>query len=303
MKKHIAIASFVAAMIPSIASAQLFVEDFNDGNAASRWNFAFQLEATRDINTGPDGLVDFAFDYSTLGIANPQGGLDTIGAAIGVNLTDQPGDQGETYIIFPVGQVFSGNFSVSADMYVFNDGAAGSTELGMAGLFLNNNAPVAPYQWGTDGGPLAWIYSGEGGSTADFARFANGGPGVTGYAAIADYNNIPAGSIPGFQTGVSGALGPAESNPRGSWVKIRIDVAGTDINWYVNDTLVDTYDNSGGFYTDGNIFFGLTDPFNSSNGGNRAIIDNVLVVVPEPSALTLGALGLAGYLIAKRRRH
>jgi hypothetical protein len=79
-------------------------------------------------------------------------------------------------------------------------------------------------------------------------------------------------------------------------------VDGTDVNWYLNDALVDTYDNSGGFYTDGNIFLGLTDPFNSANGGNRAIIDNVVVAVPEPSTVVLGLLGGLGALFLVRRR-
>jgi hypothetical protein len=284
-------------------SAQLFSENFNDLNAATRWGSAFQLEATRDPSTIQDGLVNFAFDYSTLGIANPMGSGDTIGAAIGVNLTDQVGDEGETYIMYPLGQSFSGNFAFEADLFVYNDGAAGTTELGISGLFLNNTTPVAPYQWGTEGGPLAWIYSGEGGSTADLARFAEGNASATGYQSIADYNTVAAGTIPGFQTGVSGSLGPAAApNANGSWVKTRVEVNGTTVSWYLNGALVDTYDNSGGFYSDGNIFFGLTDPFNSSNSGNRLIVDNVLVVIPEPSTYALGALGLAGLWLLKRRR-
>ena len=291
------------ASAASIASGQLFTENFSDGNAASRWGSAYQLESSRDISTGPDGLVNFAFDYSTLGIASPTGSGDTIGAAIGVNLTDQTGDEGESYIIYPLGGSFSGSFSVQADMYVYNDGLAGSTELGMAGLFLNNSAPVAPYQWGTEGGPLAWIYSGEGGSSADLARFSEGNASSTGYLSLGDYNALPAGTIPGFQTGVSGSLGPAVDNASGAWVKVRIEVDGSDVNYYLNDALVNTYDNSGGFYTEGNIFFGLTDPFNSANAGNRAIIDNVLVqVVPEPSALALGLLGLVSIWAVRRRQ-
>jgi MYXO-CTERM domain-containing protein len=85
-------------------------------------------------------------------------------------------------------------------------------------------------------------------------------------------------------------------------VKTRIEVNGTTVSWYLNGALVDTYDNSGGFYSDGNIFFGLTDPFNSSNSGNRLIVDNVLVVIPGPSTYALGALGLAGLWLLKRRR-
>lgn len=271
------------------ARAALLEENFNDGLASTRWSIASQQEARSDGSLPPDGSVNLAFDYSTLGIANPNGGTDTIGAFLQVNKTDQPGDEGETYIIYPTGRSFSGDLLITADMYVWNDGAAASTELGVMGLFLDNSDPVAPYQWGTRGGPLAWAYTGEGGSVDDFAVFKEGGPTSTGYVRLADY---PAGPF-------TSPLGPAASNASGSWVDVAIQVQGTMITWMVNGVVVDTYDNSGGFYTMGNIFFGTSDPFNSANGNNGAIIDNVFVTVPEPVSLSLLAFGL---LMTPRRR-
>lgn len=289
-----------ACALPSVSLAATFSEDFNDGNAASRWSVASQIEATAASTTVPDGSVDFAFDYSTLGIANPNGGADTIGAFIQVNSTDQAGDEGESYIIFPTGLDFSGDFVLTADMFVYNDGLSGSTELGIAGLFLNNADPVAPYQWGARGGPLAWAYTGEGGSTADLAVFKEGNATTTGYAGIADYGALGVGDIPGFETGVPGALGPAPATtPRGSWVKVRIESVGSVISWYLNGALIDSYDNSGGFYTSGNIFLGATDPFNSANAGGGVIVDNV--VVPEPATLVLAASGLCMLTLRKKR--
>lgn len=304
VRKHrliCAVALGVAAASVAQTRAAAFVEDFNDGLAATRWTVASQQEATRDSGTGPDGSVNFAFDYSSLGIASPAGSSDTIGAFVQVNNTDQTGDEGESYVIFPSSYALpAGNWRVDADMYVYNDGLGGSTELGMIGAYINPSAPVAPYQWGTDGGPLAWIYTGEGGSTADLASFKNGGPGVTGYSGIDDYANVTAGTIPGFQTGTDGGGGPAGSNPRGSWVKISIENDGDLISWFLNDALIDTYDNSGGTYVNGTFFLGTTDPFNSANAGGGAIIDNVVVSVPEPASLSV--LGAAGLFLAGRRR-
>lgn len=303
-KPHIPFRLAVAAAVlstASIASAQLFSENFDDLNAGSRWSVAVQTESTADPSTGPDGSVNFAFDYSTLGIANPAGSGSTIGAFIQVNKTDQVGDEGETYIIFPTGFSVSGNFSLSADMFVWNDGLSGTTELGMAGVFLNNANPVAPYQWGSEGGPLAWIYSGEGGSTADLATFREGTSTTTGYSAISDYNAVPADSIPGFETGVTGSSGPAGTDPSGSWVNVKIVSADSMLSWYLNDALVDTYDNTAGFYNEGNIFLGTTDPFNSANFGGGAIVENV-VVVPEPSTYALGLMGAIGAFFAMRRK-
>jgi hypothetical protein len=301
-------ATFAACILPSFcAGAVLFSEDFNDGAAATRWSTAVQTESTALPTTGPDGSVNLAFDYSTLGVPSAPGGTGTIGAFIQVNNTDQAGDEGETFIIYPTGQTFSGNFALIADMFVWNDGGAsgaGTTELGMAGVFLNNADPVAPYQWGARGGPLAWIYSGEGGSTADLATFREGNATSTGYAPLAspmaDYNTVPANTIPGFETGVSGAGGPAGDNASGSWVKVRIQSVGSTINWYLNGALVNSYDNSGGFYTAGNIFLGATDPFNSVNAAGGTIVDNI-AVVPEPTTVMLCAIGVLA-LASRRRR-
>jgi hypothetical protein len=299
----------VAAVIalPQISFANsLFSENFNDGNASSRWSVAVQTESTALPSTSPDGSVNFAFDYSSLGIPAAPGGSGTIGAFIQVNNTDQTGDEGETYIIYPNGKDFSGNFALTADMFVWNDGGAsgaGTTELGMAGLFLDNANPVAPYQWGTQGGPLAWIYSGEGGSTADLAIFKEGNASATGYLPLSpgDYNTVPAGSIPSFETGVASAGGPAlDSSPNGAWVKVGIRSQGSMISWYLNGALVNTYDNSGGFYNAGNIFLGTTDPFNSVNAAGGTIIDNV-VVVPEPASLMLFVACGMGLLTTCRR--
>ena len=299
-----AVAAVAGVAVGSAGQARgaVFTETFDDGLASGRWSVASQQEATRDPSTGPDGSVNFSFDYSTLGIAAPSGSTGTIGAFVQVNNTDQVGDEGETYVIFPSSYALptSGYWRVDADMFVWNDGAAGTTELGMIGAYMNPAVPVAPYQWGDSGGPLAWIYSGEGGSTADLAHFSEGTSTTTGYSVISDYNAWPAGTIPGFETGVAGSGGPAGDNPAGSWVDIAIEKVGDDIIWYLNGVEIDRYTNAG-FYSDGTFFLGTTDPFNSSNAGGGAVIDNVLVTVPEPSNLALYGLGAASLL--RRRRH
>ncbi|MCC6491688.1 MAG: hypothetical protein IT424_01565 [Pirellulales bacterium] len=289
------------ALLPGAARAALFSENFNDGLAASRWSAASQTEATAQPTTLPDGSVNFAFDYSSLGIPSANGG-DTVGAFIQVNNTDQAGDEGESYVIFPTGQSYASPFVLEADMYVYNDGSGGTTELGLVGAYLNNADPIAPYQWGSRGGPLAWGYVGEGGSTADLAAFTEGNASSTGYAALSDYDDVPAGNISGFETGVSGSGGPAGLNASGSWVKVRIEAAGSTVKWFLNGSLVDTYDNSGGFYTAGNVFLGASDPFNSVNAAGGTVVDNVTVTVPEPAAACLVCCGVVLALAAGRRR-
>ena len=94
-------AGLVLAAGASRANAQAFSENFDDAGAAGRWNIASQLERTAQPTTLPDGSVNFAFDYINLGIAPPAGTSRTIGSFIQVNNTDQAGDEGESYFIFP----------------------------------------------------------------------------------------------------------------------------------------------------------------------------------------------------------
>lgn len=293
MKYATCLAAGILLAVSHQATAALFSEDFNDGNAGSRWSIVSQQEGV----VGPDGSVDFAFDYSSLGIANPTGGGDTIGAFLQFNKVDNgPVNEGESYSIYPNGQSFSGNLELTLDMYVYNDGGGGSTEHGMAGLFLDNANPVSPYEFGVAGGPLAWVYSGEGGDgTGDLGRYAEGNVASTGYTALGDYaDNSPL--PPGFNS----SLGPAATNPRGAWVDVTIRVDGTNISWLLNGVVVDTYDNSGGFYTSGNILVGGMDVFNSSNGVNGVVVDNVSVRVPEPAAALLALLSLVACAVRRK---
>ena len=291
MKQMVTMAAASLLLGSGSAMGALFSEDFNDGLAASRWSVVSQQEGV----VGPDGSVDFNFDYSTLGIANPSGGSDTTGVFLQFNKVDDgPVNEGESYSIYPNGQSFSGDMALELDMFVYNDGGGGSTEHGMAGLFLDNLGPVSPYEFGVAGGPLAWVYSGEGGDgTGDLGRYAEGNATSTGYTGLGDY--VDQATLP---TGFDTSLGPASTNARGAWVKVRIEVVGTTINWLLNGTVMDSYDNSGGFYTTGNILVGGMDVFNSANGNNGVIVDNV-VVTPEPASLALLTLG--GLAVLRRR--
>ncbi|TWT74692.1 hypothetical protein Pla123a_35160 [Posidoniimonas polymericola] len=283
-----------ATLFAAAANAALFSDDFNDGAAGTRWSIVSQQEG----EVGPDGSVDFAFDYSTLGIANPSGGTDTTGVFVQVNKVDDgPVNEGESYAIYPTGMSFSGNYTLLADMFVYNDGGGGSTEHGMAGLFLDNNAPVAPYEFGASGGPLAWVYSGEGGDgTGDLGIYAEGNATSTGYTGLGDYADQPV-----LPAGFDASAGPASTNPRGSWVKVGVRVNGDLVSYMLNGVVMDTYDNSGGFYSGGNILLGGMDVFNSANGANGVIIDNV-VVTPEPASVALALLGCLTAVGRKRRR-
>ena len=70
--------AFLLATLPAVAAAQVFYsEDFQDGNAASRWTVS---------QAGGVNAADFAFDYSTLGIPLAPNGTGTIGLKLEANL-------------------------------------------------------------------------------------------------------------------------------------------------------------------------------------------------------------------------
>jgi hypothetical protein len=297
------------SLVSSSLDAALFSEDFNDGQAASRWSVVSQQELRVPPPTlPPDGAVNFAFDYSALGLANPRGPGDTTGAYIRVNLTDQPGNEGEAYSIFPTGKSFSGPFFLEFDMIVYNEQTTpNATEYGMAGVFLNNASPVSPYQNGSSGGPLAWMYSGDGWTTSDLGVFREGSPASTGFVSLGSYDSIPQNSIPGFQTGVTSSRGPAPvggPHAKGSWVKVRIESTGPTVKWFLNGTLVDAYDNSAGHYTAGNILIGAADPTNTVGPQpTGVVVDNVVVGVPEPTSLVSALMMELFVLVLARGRY
>ena len=292
-----------------------FSEDWDDGNGASRWSAP--ITALEDPGIAFDGGVDYAFDYSTLGIPsapNSMGGT-TIGAAMESNTTDQcpadpacvDSDEGEALGIVPLsalGQIPSGDFSLKTDAYMFWNGGSGSTEYLSIGVFNQGNA--VPLRFDLDNGDgLAWSFDGEGGSGTDLLRFENP-PGVE--TGLGGWEDIPFGSIPGFNTGTPGVDFPGNqfAGPANRWIEVEIASSGGMVSLLVNGTVIDTYDNTGGTLSGGSLMIGMSDPFNSVNvddvngASNLVIFDNVSLV-PEPATGLLSLIALLGMLGLRRR--
>jgi hypothetical protein len=314
MIRYIRPLAFLATASLSLQTSANFIEDWDDGNGATRWSAP--IVAQQNAAIAFDGNVDYAFDYSSIGAAsapNSSGGT-TMGVALQTNLTDQcPGDpdcsgsaEGEAVGIVPLsalGNIPVGDFTFRTDMYIYLNGVGGTTEYATVGVFSQGAA--VPLSLGGDSGDgLAWSVNSDGDSATDIFRFENPVGLETG---LGGYEDIPDGSIPGVPTGAASQVGPFNQ-----WVELEISSVAGWVSFLMNGYLLDVVDNSAGTFNGGTLMLGQFDPFSSVNLGgigasNMVVFDNVSLVVgsdqsiPEPATLAL-LLPASVVLIGLRRR-
>ena len=325
------IAATCACVCWSAASAEgaavLFQDNFDSGQSEMAWH--------PPNLSGPDASVDFAFDYSTLGIPsapNSVGGT-TRGMRFLVNQGFDPATTDGTFqgiSASPLDQHFTGDFIIQFDAWMnfvgpLPQGGVGSTQM-------------ATFGWGTTGTSVQWAgsnhsiifaASGDGGTSSDYRVYRVGGgaplspsenPGVyaagdiSAPAASDSRNNVnpyyaPLGgkTTPAAQVSLfpNQAGTTAEGTFGMAWRNVVIEKAGDSISWTVDGLRIATVPLQGIVPGGDNILFGMFDINATSSTDpndflNAAIYDNILVTVPEPSSLLL--LGSALALASTRRR-
>jgi len=297
---------------PVIASAaDLFNEDFNADHTAS-W--------TVNDPALSDTVTDFFYDYSAIGVPAAPNGSGTRGLKMTCNNTN---GVFSGFSVSPNGQSFSGNYTVSFDIwqnYVgpLGLGGSGSTQLSTYGIGTAGN--VAFWPGAATKESIGFATTLDGGSASDFRAYSSAAS--TSYPSGNAVYLAPGGAInnsgayymsafasqsaPAAQVvlfpGQTGSTDAGETSF--AWRRVVIDVAGGVATWSIDGTPIAAIDMSTVTLGGGNIFFGHSDTNATSSTDvndyllNVTLIDNV-VVTPEPASLTLLLGGLA--LLAGRR--
>ncbi len=272
-----------------VSMAILFSDDF-DVDSSANWN----------INaTGPDTSVVFAYDYSVDGIPSAPNsvGSTTLGVKFEANMVS-PGAI-EAITLSPVGQSFSGQYTLAFDMWInangpFPSGGTGSTEFVTGGVGSDGGTA----NLGDVSGGGAWFAAdGEGGSSRDFRAYKDAAEQsiASGQYEVASNDNTDA-TLSGF---FSPKLAPATQTANhaqqtgttaaGSagfaWhqFEVMVDEVGGSATWRIDGLAIATIDaNSGSSVSlGGNIAIGYMDVFTSISDNaalSFGIIDNVRVI-------------------------
>lgn len=267
------------ALLPAVALTQVFYsEDFQDGNAASRWTVS---------QAGGVNAADFAFDYSTLGIPAAPSGTGTIGLKLEANLGPTGASSG--IMAFPDGQSFSttsGSYTLLFDVWMNVAGATATTENAIFGVGHTSTTAQVP-TGGTPGvGPsnngLDFSFTGDEGAGRD-VRVYIAGAEQTGTGNNGGYARKAPATFPQDEYQAPYFFAYQGDAPENQWLQMGVRVDANQAQWTVNGQAWATPPVA---TTDGNIMLGYMDLFASLAPSDIfGIYDNVRVIA-SPAATT-----------------
>lgn len=319
MKCRMCVAALFAALFASnVSYGAMFFANFETDQTAN-WT----------VNAGPAGVANdkanVFFDYSTVGVPAAPSGAGSRGLKMVSNLA---GSIFSGVSASPTGKSFTGDYTVKFDWWSnFNGpapvGGSGSTQMSTFGVGTAGTTS----QWPGGTQDSIWFgATGDGNSSSDWraysptapTRYADTAAGIYAAGAVAGssnqsnayYASFGAVSAPAAQT----LLFPQQTGVTlaGStafeWHQVEIAKVGASVKWTVDGTLIATVpvvDDT--VAVGGNIFFGHADTnaTSSSDVNDEALlftlIDNVQVVVPEPTSLAMCLMAVVGLLVGRRR--
>ncbi len=307
----------VAALRSTVThAADIYSENFDDGNAATRWT---------TVTSGPVTSSDFAFDYSSvLGfdgnpIGVPQAGQTTsTGLKLSANVGITPGSGTIAGInAYANGLNLTGSAIMTFDMYAhFNDNGFGSTTYGTYGFYhstttgtFNSLGPVATSgYWFTnssDNGTGTAMRALEAGTQDNTASRYLDGSQNPGALTSTTYQSL----FPDLDGAGGFSIGGYVLN---RWVNVRLtrDMSTGLVRWEMKNPADTAYKeiysvtDATQTQNSGTITLGMTDPFASLSGENTYFLyDNVLITdIPEPATLSLLGIAFGSLLIRRCRR-
>ena len=260
-----------------IAGAQvLYTENFNDGNAASRWT------------TSPSGntnyAINYAYDYVAAGIPLAPSGTSSTGLWMKANTS---GAQIGSVMAFPSGQNFSGNQTLSFDLWFGVSGSTATTEFGIFGLMhtsTNSQAPTgATPGLGPSPNGVDYAMTGDAGAARDVRVYVSGTE-VSGTAGGYARNNllVQEEQAAPYNFSYQPFLTSTTAMPANQWLKVAVTAFSGTTLFQVNGQ---TWARSATMSGTGNIMLGYMDLFTSVSGtGMFGLYDNVTVsVAPAPA--------------------
>ncbi len=309
------------ALCGASASAQIAFSENFDVDPTANWT----------VNTLGPGISDanFFFDYSTVGIPSaPNSGGTTRGLRLRANQLVAANTFPAGVSVSPIGQSFSGDYTLRFDMWLnFNGpapgGGSGSTQITGAGIgTAGTSSQIA-------GGVIDSINfgsSGEGGSSVDYRAYSTanqvGYTPAQGVFAAGTASTVRNSSDP-YYAGFGGVSAPAAQlglfpqqtgatavgAPGWAWRDVQIVKSGNIVKWSIDGLLLVTVDTTtAGALGGGNILFNQYDINATASTDPNAgallfgLFDNVVVTIPEPTSGALALLGGLGLYAAWRRR-
>jgi autotransporter-associated beta strand protein len=266
-----------------VAPAQvLYTENFDDGNAASRW--------TTSPSGNPNFAINYAYDYTTAGIPVAPSGTSATGLWMKANTT---GAQVGSVMAFPTGQNFSGDQTLSFDLWFGVSGTVATTEFGIFGLMHTSTASQIPNS--TSGtipaiGPspngVDYALTGDTGAARDVRVYVNGTERTGTSGGYARNNSlIQEEQAAPYNFAYQPFLTSTTAMAANQWLKVAVTAYSGTTLFQVNGQ---TWARSATMSGTGNIMLGYMDLFTSVSGtGMFGLYDNVNVSVAQAPATQL----------------
>jgi hypothetical protein len=257
-----------------------FSDAFETGNSAT--NYVVQEAGSDGV---ADSLIDYSFDYSTIGVPPAPGSVTTKGLKLSANKVAPY--KSAVVNLFPIGLVASNNFAVRFDLYTQWNRTNDFAEFAQVGI--NHSGSVT--NWRNQSPPV--FIDGDG-QYVNISNHDRDNPGMVtlyGFATLTNqasqltnrgiatlsglFNNPPYGSI---LNGTNGTPGCEVYSTTKTWVQCELRQVGDLVEFVMNGLPVVSITNHSA-YTNGQIMIGYVDPFDSrSPDDNFALFDNLRVV-------------------------